>query len=77
MISYIIRRLLMLIPTVFIISILAFVVIELPPGDFVSMCRVIGQLIGIATARAIHSGMVGIDSRNSMTMTSPDTALVR
>lgn len=36
MLSYIIRRLLLMIPTVFAISVLAFVVIELPPGDYVT-----------------------------------------
>ena len=34
--TYIVRRFLMMIPTVFLISVLTFFVIELPPGDFVS-----------------------------------------
>jgi peptide/nickel transport system permease protein len=36
MLSYIVRRLLLMIPTVLAISILAFIVIELPPGDYIS-----------------------------------------
>ncbi|MBN2548075.1 MAG: ABC transporter permease [Anaerolineales bacterium] len=34
MISYIIRRILGMIPTLFVISIITFIVIQLPPGDF-------------------------------------------
>ena len=34
--QYIIRRLLYMIPTLFIISIISFVIIQLPPGDFVT-----------------------------------------
>ena len=34
MIEYIIRRLLLAIPTLFLISVISFVVIQLPPGDF-------------------------------------------
>ena len=36
MISYILRRLVYMVPTVLIISMIAFVVIELPPGDFLT-----------------------------------------
>lgn len=36
MLLYIIRRVIMLIPIIFLISIVSFVVIELPPGDWVS-----------------------------------------
>lgn len=36
MFLYIIRRVIMLIPIIFLISIVAFIVIELPPGDWVS-----------------------------------------
>ena len=39
MIVYIVRRLLGMIPTLIAVSILVFVVIELPPGDFVSMLQ--------------------------------------
>ena len=37
MIRYIIRRFLYMIPTVVAISVVAFIIIQLPPGDFVSM----------------------------------------
>ncbi len=36
MVTYIVRRVLLMIPTIFLISILTFFVIELPPGDFAS-----------------------------------------
>ncbi len=36
MLGYILRRILMMIPTLFIISILSFVIIQLPPGDFLT-----------------------------------------
>lgn len=36
MILYIVRRVIMLIPILFLISIVSFIVIELPPGDWVS-----------------------------------------
>ena len=43
MATYISRRLLLMVPTLFLISIVAYGVIELPPGDFVTTR--IGQLI--------------------------------
>ena len=36
MFVYIVRRILMMIPTLFIISILSFMIIQLPPGDFLT-----------------------------------------
>ena len=36
MIKYILKRLLYVVPTIFIISMLVFVTIQLPPGDYVS-----------------------------------------
>jgi len=36
MLEFIIRRLLLLVPTVFLISIISFVIIQLPPGDFLT-----------------------------------------
>jgi peptide/nickel transport system permease protein len=36
MLNYIIRRLLGMIPTLFIVSILTFIIIQLPPGDFLT-----------------------------------------
>ncbi|HDY86808.1 MAG TPA: ABC transporter permease, partial [bacterium] len=36
MLKYIVRRLLIMIPTLIAISIISFVIIQLPPGDFVT-----------------------------------------
>ena len=36
MLSYIVRRLLLAVPTIIAISVIAFIVIELPPGDYAS-----------------------------------------
>lgn len=36
MLSYVIRRLIYMIPTIIIIAIIAFIVIELPPGDYLT-----------------------------------------
>jgi peptide/nickel transport system permease protein len=36
MLGYILRRILLMIPTLFIISIISFVIIQLPPGDFLT-----------------------------------------
>ncbi len=37
MLSFIIRRIILLIPLLFILSIISFVIIELPPGDYLTM----------------------------------------
>ena len=42
MVSYIVRRILHMVPTLFVISVVSFVVIELPPGDMAS--AYVGQL---------------------------------
>ena len=36
LVQYIVKRVLMFIPTLFLISVLVFFVIQLPPGDYVS-----------------------------------------
>jgi peptide/nickel transport system permease protein len=36
MLAYIVRRLILLIPTVFVISVVSFIIIQLPPGDFLT-----------------------------------------
>ena len=36
MLDYIVRRVLLMIPTLFIVSVIAFVIIQLPPGDYLS-----------------------------------------
>lgn len=40
MLQYIVKRILIAIPLVFVISILVFVIIQLPPGDFLSQYRI-------------------------------------
>ena len=37
MIAYIARRILGMIPTLFIVSVITFIVIQLPPGDFFTL----------------------------------------
>ena len=34
MLNYVVKRILMMIPTLFVISIIVFVIIQLPPGDY-------------------------------------------
>ncbi len=36
MVTFIIRRLLMMIPTLFVISVITFIIIQLPPGDYLT-----------------------------------------
>jgi peptide/nickel transport system permease protein len=36
MLTYILRRVLLIIPTLFVISVISFIVIQLPPGDFLT-----------------------------------------
>lgn len=46
MLVFIIRRILLMIPTVFVISVISFAIIELPPGDYIDayVDRLTGQL---------------------------------
>lgn len=39
MIAYIVKRILGMIPTLIIISIITFIIIQLPPGDFVTTAQ--------------------------------------
>lgn len=61
MLSYIIRRLLILIPTVLILSVLVFIIIELPPGDFVTN-YVLSKAVngGSVTGEAVISNLRSI-----------------
>ena len=36
MLTYLVQRILIMIPTLFVISVLVFIIIQLPPGDFLS-----------------------------------------
>jgi peptide/nickel transport system permease protein len=56
--GYILRRLIMLIPTVFLVSVLTFIIIELPPGDFLTSyimrLESSGQLVDEAAIEALE-----------------------
>ncbi len=56
--AYIIRRLILVIPTVFAISVISFVIIQLPPGDFltayVATLESAGQIVDQAQADALR-----------------------
>ena len=58
MLVYIIKRFLLMIPTLIIISIISFVVIQLPPGDFltsyVAQLRMEGEMIDEAEIAALQ-----------------------
>jgi len=64
MIQYIIKRLLYMIPTIFIISVLTFIVVNLPPGDYVDRMvterRQEGEVISDEQADAIRE-QYGLD----------------
>ena len=61
MLTYIIRRVLLAIPTLFAISVLSFVVMQLPPGDFLTSYAAIlaqqGEGIARRAARAAARGV--------------------
>lgn len=58
MLTYIVRRLLIMIPTLLIISILSFAIIQLPPGDFlttyVANLRATGDEVNQATVESLR-----------------------
>ncbi len=64
MLTYIIRRILLLIPTLFVISIISFVIIQLPPGDFltsyIASLQSQGQLIDDSVIQALQQ-QYGLD----------------
>jgi peptide/nickel transport system permease protein len=64
MLNYIIGRLLRMIPQVFLISILAFVIIQLPPGDFlteqINRLRATGATVDEAQVQML-SNLYGLD----------------
>lgn len=59
LVQYIIKRVLMFIPTLFLISVLVFFVIQLPPGDYVSSyiskLATEGEIIDAAEAEAMRA----------------------
>src|SRR5205085_6343252 len=64
MLTYIIRRVLYLIPTIFVISVISFVIIQLPPGDFltaqIAALQSQGQLVDQSTIDAMQQ-QYGLD----------------
>ena len=69
MVSYIVKRLMRMIPQVFIISILAFIVIQLPPGDYlteyINRLRASGASIDEAEVQRLTK-MYGLDKPMSV-----------
>jgi len=53
MLSYIIRRLSIMVPEIFLISIIAFIVIQLPPGDFLTTYIMRLQASGVSVNQTI------------------------
>ena len=51
MLLYIVRRVIMLIPILFLISVVSFIVIELPPGDFTKLGVKAGDTITLDHAK--------------------------
>lgn len=62
MIEYIIRRLLLAIPTLFLISVISFVVIQLPPGDFLTsyIAQIRAEEGDQAADAAIREGRIAV-----------------
>ena len=52
MISFIIRRLLAMIPTLFMVSVLTFIIIQLPPGDFMTSLQATAAASGSSADQA-------------------------
>src|SRR2546428_12918741 len=64
MLSYIVRRVFLLIPTIFVISVISFIIIQLPPGDFltaqIAVLQSQGQLIDQSVIDAMQQ-QYGLD----------------
>jgi peptide/nickel transport system permease protein len=58
MLQFILRRVLMMIPTLFAISLLSFLIIQLPPGDFLTsyaaQLREMGETVDVQTLEALR-----------------------
>lgn len=58
MIRYVIKRILTMIPTLFLISVLVFIIIELPPGDYfesyIAELRVLGEEADLAEIEVLR-----------------------
>ncbi len=67
MLHYIINRLLVMIPTLFVISILVFVIIQLPPGDYLSTTLAELQAQGEQAEDQVeyYTKLYGLDKSNT------------
>jgi peptide/nickel transport system permease protein len=58
MLQYIARRIVMMIPTLFLVSVVAFIIIQLPPGDFltsyVTQLQSMGDLVDESSIQALR-----------------------
>ncbi len=58
MLQYIARRIVMMIPTLFLVSVVAFIIIQLPPGDYltsyVTQLSSMGDLVDESTIQALR-----------------------
>lgn len=52
MLTYIVRRILAMIPTLFLVSILTFIIIQLPPGDFMTSLQALAASSGSGADQA-------------------------
>lgn len=57
MLKYILRRLLLLIPLVFIISLVIFIIIQLPPGDYLSTYITQLEMSGITVSEDVAAAL--------------------
>src|SRR5512143_3416344 len=64
MVAYIVRRLLGMIPTLVLVSILTFIIIQLPPGDFMTTLQALAASSGSGADQAsmhTHLHLYGLD----------------
>ena len=62
MISFIIRRLLGMIPTLVLVSILTFIIIQLPPGDFMTTLQALAAASGSGADQASMDTLIALGS---------------
>lgn len=71
MLRYILKRILVMIPTLILISMLVFTIIELPPGDYfesyVAELRAMGRPQTLPKSRSCASAMASTSRRRSVT----------
>lgn len=57
MLQYVIRRVLLMIATLFVISLITFVIIQLPPGDYLTLLAINYEKIGMPTEQALFDAL--------------------